>query len=137
MSCLKHSALDNLYKWRLNPCDQIFLPECTALGMPLASAWACNFEAITHLRMGHTFNLPFLSSAVLSTESCGQTHEWCILGGRCLWSLFPPVSELNCMWLPLRTGWRQRNSDWKLWKDSFLCDPVEETSSLTPGVSLC
>lgn len=50
MSCLKHSSLDSLYKWRLNMCDQIFLLGCAALGMPLASVKACHLEATTQLR---------------------------------------------------------------------------------------
>lgn len=50
---------------------------------------------------------------------------------------FPPVSELSGMWSPLRTGWRQRNSDRKSWKDSFPCDPVEGASSSAPVVSPC
>lgn len=76
MSCLKHSSLNSLYKWRLNMCDQIFLLGCAALGMPLASAEACHLEATAQLRTVHTFSLPLLSSAVLSTESSGQTREW-------------------------------------------------------------
>lgn len=44
MPCLKHSPLDDLYKWRLNMCEQIFLPKCTALGKPLASGSNCTAQ---------------------------------------------------------------------------------------------
>lgn len=50
MPCLKHSPLDDLYKWRLNTCEQIFLPECTALGRPLTSGSNCTAQDGSHLQ---------------------------------------------------------------------------------------
>ena len=70
VSCLKQSILI-MFTNRLN--NQILLRGCTAVGMPLASVWTCGMEATAHLRMHHPLSLPFLSSVVLSTESCRQT----------------------------------------------------------------